>query len=188
MRLVVLLGALVFCAACSEPPQKEIDRAQGALDAARAAGAERYATADYTAAAAALQQAHEAVTQRDYRLALGKAVDASERALQAAREAADGKVRVRTEAEQAITDVSQSLQQLQATLVPYGTRSPTPPIATARRAASTAQAALQKARELLKKEQYLEARDAVKGRGDQIREQIRLVNEAARARPVRRRT
>ena len=28
---------------CSEPPQKEIDRAQGAIDAARAAGAEQYA-------------------------------------------------------------------------------------------------------------------------------------------------
>ena len=31
------------CAGCSEPPQKEIDRAQGAVDAARAAGAEQYA-------------------------------------------------------------------------------------------------------------------------------------------------
>ena len=40
-------------AACSEPPQKEIDRAQGAIDAARAAGAEQYA--------------HRAVHRRDHR-------------------------------------------------------------------------------------------------------------------------
>ena len=29
--------------ACASPPQREIDQAQGAIDAARAAGAERYA-------------------------------------------------------------------------------------------------------------------------------------------------
>jgi hypothetical protein len=49
-RLLVLLCTIALCAACSEPPQKEIDRAQGAIDAARAAGAERYATAEFAAA------------------------------------------------------------------------------------------------------------------------------------------
>jgi hypothetical protein len=59
-RLALLLGALVLCAACSEPPQKELDRAQGAIDAARAAGAERYATPEFSAATGALKEAARA--------------------------------------------------------------------------------------------------------------------------------
>ena len=42
---VVLLPLLLLATACSEPPHKELDRAQGAIDAARAAGAEQYAAA-----------------------------------------------------------------------------------------------------------------------------------------------
>jgi len=57
-----------------------MDQAQGALDAARAAGAERYATAEYQAAATALKNAQDAVAQRDYRLALNHALDSRERA------------------------------------------------------------------------------------------------------------
>ena len=91
--------AFVLSTACSEPPQKEIDRAQGAIDAARAAGAEQYAPRSFAAATTALQQSHEAVEQRDYRLALTRAVDANERAQEAAKQAADGKARARTEAE-----------------------------------------------------------------------------------------
>ena len=101
-RLAAAIGTLVFLTACSEPPQKEIDRAQGAIDAARAAGAEQYAPDPFTAATTAMQQTHEAVDQRDYRLALSRAVDANERALEAARQAADGKVLVRGTAEATI--------------------------------------------------------------------------------------
>ena len=65
--------AVVLCAACSEPPRKEIDRAQQAIEDARRAGAEQYAPETFAAATAALQQSHEAVDQRDYRLALSRA-------------------------------------------------------------------------------------------------------------------
>ena len=68
--------AVALTVACSAPPQKEIDRAQQAVDAARAAGAEQYAPESFAEATAALQQSHEAVNQRDYRLALSRAVDA----------------------------------------------------------------------------------------------------------------
>jgi Domain of unknown function (DUF4398) len=179
---------LLVSAACSEPPQKEIDRAQGAIDAARAAGAERYAPADFTAASSALQQAHDAVTQRDYRLALGKAVDASERAQQAARQAADGKARVRAEAEQTIATTATALQQLQTVMSTDGPRAGAQALAAARQTASSAQAALQKARAHLAKEQYLESRDAAKGIAERISEQTRTFSEAARARQPRRRS
>ena len=110
LRLAALLCALALCAACSEPPQKEIDRAQGSIDAARAAGAEQYAAAEIAAATTSLQQAHEAVDQRDYRLALSRAVDASEHAQEAAKEAADGKARARSEAESAIHSATAAIQ------------------------------------------------------------------------------
>jgi hypothetical protein len=187
-RLAALLGALCLCAACSEPPQKELDRAHGAIDAARAAGAERYAATEFTASTSALKEAHDAVEQRDYRLALTKALDANERALQAARQAADGKASARSEAEQAIAAVSLALQQLQGVVKSEGPRMTAPALTSAKHDASSAEAALQKARALLKADQYLEARDALAGVQEQIATQLRATNDAARARTVRRRS
>jgi hypothetical protein len=67
--LALLLPLLFLIAACSgSPPQKELDRAHGAIDAARAAGAEVYARETFAAATSALQQANDAVAQNDYRL------------------------------------------------------------------------------------------------------------------------
>ena len=74
-------------AACGDPPDKEMQQAQGAIDAARAAGADQYARDEFTAAEDALKRAHEAVDQRDYRQALNNALDARERAQTAAKEA-----------------------------------------------------------------------------------------------------
>jgi Domain of unknown function (DUF4398) len=187
-RLAVLLGVVLFCAACSAPPQKEIDRAQGALDAARAAGAERYAPDTFRAATSAIQQAHQAVDQRDYRLALSHAIDASERAQQAAREAADGKARVRAEAEQAILRLTTAVQQLRTVLKGEGARAPAPVLTNARHVESAAEASLQKARTLLKREQYLDALDTSKGWEERIVEQIRVATDAAKARAARRRS
>ena len=187
-RLAALLGALLVCAACSEPPQKEIDRAQGAIDAARAAGADRYATSELASATSALKEAHDAVEQRDYRLALTKALDASERGQQAARQAADGKARARGEVERTITTVTASLQQLQAVLKAEGARMPATLLASAKRETTTSQAALQKARTLLEAEQYLDARDALVGVDERINAQTAAVTEAGKSRPARRRS
>src|SRR6476646_8902770 len=74
LRWYVLLGpallAIASLVACGEPPDKEMHQAQGAIDAARAAGAETYAPAELKAAVDALTRAQDAVAQRDYRLAL----------------------------------------------------------------------------------------------------------------------
>jgi hypothetical protein len=192
-RLAASICALVvvcaICAACSEPPQKEIDRAQGAIDAAKAAGAEQYAATEYQAAITAQQDAHSAVDQRDYRLALSKALDASERAQQAARQAADGKARARSDVEQSIATTATAVQQLHSALkVAESSRVPAPALASARQGLARAESTLQKARALLKAEQYLDARDALKGTGDRISEQIRALNEARRRAGARRRS
>lgn len=100
MRRRLVAGLLLlFAAGCSEPPQKEIDQAQTALDAARTAGGEKYAAAEYAAASAALQKAHDSVDQRDYRQALNYAIDARQRAFDAARQAADGQAQAKRDIE-----------------------------------------------------------------------------------------
>jgi hypothetical protein len=188
-RLTALVCVLAVCAAaCSPPPQKEIDRAQGALDAAKAAEAPRYATTEFTAASTSMQQAHDAVEQRDYRLALTKALEASEHAQQAVRQAADAKARARGDVERAMATDAASLQQLQLLIKADGPRVPAATLAAARETAASATTALQKAGALVKTDQYIEAHDAMRGQRERIAEQMRAMNEAARARPARRRS
>jgi len=103
-RWLLSCGVVAALAAggCGDPPEKEMQQAQGAIDAARAAGADQYAAEEFAAAQTALKRASEAVEQRDYRLALNNALDARERAQNAAKQAADGKAVARTEAEHAL--------------------------------------------------------------------------------------
>jgi hypothetical protein len=187
-RLLTLLCMVLLCAACSEPPQKEIDRAQGAIEAARAAGAEQYAPSELAAATTALQQSHDAVRQGEFRIALSRALDAGERAKDAAKQAADGKARARSDVESTITATSAALQQLRTAIKSAeAARVGATRIATARQTAAGADATLQKARALLKSEQYLDARDALKGTSGRITQQIDALSEASRARAGKKR-
>src|SRR5258706_6960077 len=102
LRLPACIVAAVLVTACGDPPNKEMDQAQGAIDAARAAGADRYATSEYTAATDTLKRAQDAVAQRDYRQALNEALDSREHAQNAAPEAADTQRQVRGEGERDI--------------------------------------------------------------------------------------
>jgi hypothetical protein len=189
-RLSVLLctiALLVPSAGCSEPPQKEIDRAQQAIDAARAAGAEQYAPETFAEATAALKQSHEAVDQRDYRLALSRAVDASDRAQEATKEAADNKAKARRDAEAAINAANAALKQLEARLkTAEAAHVPAREIAPARSTAQDATAVLQKARAALSTGDLAAARSAVEGLEDEIRSEIRVVEAATTLRTVRR--
>jgi hypothetical protein len=187
-RLLVLVCAIALCAACSEPPQKELDRAQGAIEAAQAAGAERYATAEYTAATTSLQQAHAAVAEGDYRLALSRALDASERAQQSARQAADGKARARSEAEVRAATTATAIQQLRSALKAAESARVSGDVAAAsRQVASSSDAALQKARALVAREQYLDAIAALKGVDERIQAQMQALTEAQKVRGARKR-
>ncbi|MEO5820180.1 MAG: DUF4398 domain-containing protein [Vicinamibacteraceae bacterium] len=118
----MLLGA-VLLTACAEPPTREISQAQGALDAARAAGAEAYARPEFQAADAALKKAHDAVTERDYRQALSFALDAREQARIAAREASTARARAATDVALAIQTAARGVETARARLAgPAGTR------------------------------------------------------------------
>lgn len=116
LRQVLLLGVLALTWACTEPPNKEINQAQGAIDAARAAGADKYAVEEYTAAVAALDRSRAAVEQRDYRQALSYALDARERAQGAARAAGDEKVRLHGISDRALHLAELALDRSKAAL------------------------------------------------------------------------
>src|SRR3954471_17913851 len=117
-RCLVSLAVLAAMGgvACGDPPDKEMQQAQGAIDAARAAGADQYAKEEFTAAEDALKRSHDAVAQRDYRQALNTALDARERAQLAAKEAAERKAVARTDAERALADADAALRDARGTL------------------------------------------------------------------------
>ena len=185
--LFLLLPLLALLAGCSPPPQKELDMAQGAIDAARAAGAEQYATEAFAAATSALQQANDAVAQRDYRLALSRALDAHERAQEAAKGAADGKARARSEAEVAIVAGSTALQTLRERLKTAETaKVPRRDLAPAQRAVADVETRLQEARAALKTSDYVRARQVVLEIPARITAEIASLEAAATKKPVRR--
>lgn len=177
-RVVAVLSALLLCAACSEPPQKEIDRAQGAIDAARAAGAEQYAAEPFSAATEAMQETHDAVQDRDYRLALSRAIDANERALEAASQAANSRAQARADAEAAIARVETTIRQLDERLKIAETNKLTKAdLEPAWRVRADADRALQEARAAAAAGDYPAAATAMRDLPDGITGAIRAVNE-----------
>jgi hypothetical protein len=104
---LAFLCTLAFVlAACAEPPNKEMNQAEGAIEAARAAGAEKYAAQEFTAAVDALRRSQEAVTQNDYRLALNHAIDSRTRAQAAAKLAVEARAKARGDAERSIAEAA----------------------------------------------------------------------------------
>lgn len=188
-RLSPLLLAAALACACSEPPDKEMHQAQGAIDAARAAGAEEYAPEELKAALAALARSQEAVRQRDYRLALNHALDSREQAQNAAKQAADQKALVRSEAEHALTDVTALLTRANARLRLAGASRPLRPrLVDASTNIARAEGVVQKARAALKAGDYLPARKLLNDAEAEIRAVLTHIGALTIAtRPVRRR-
>ena len=150
----------VVLAACGAPPTREMDQAQGAIDAARAAGADRYASEQYGAAVKALQSAHDAVTARDYRLALNHALDSRDRAQRAAKEGASQQVTLRSRAERRLAEVTATLDQAKQRLAAAeAERVPKRALVAPRSAISEAEASLQKAGTGIQEGEYQRSQD-----------------------------
>ena len=177
---VVAALAALMSAACGDPPDREIQQAQGALDTARAAGADQYATAEYTAAQEALKRANEAVEQRDYRLALNYALDARERAQNAAKESADRKTTARSEAERALLDAMTALNDAHTKLRAAETaHAPVKLLTTARNVIADGEDTVQKARESFDGQNYLAVKTAVAGTTERLKGTARDLEAAA---------
>jgi hypothetical protein len=185
--LSVCLAILVTFGCGGEPPDKEMQQAQGALDAAQAAGADKYAADEFTAAQTALANARDAVAQRDYRLALDRALDSRERAQNAAKMAADGKAAARVDADRALTaaqaDVDAAIEKLKAA---EAAKVQAKLLTAPRHTIDTAQAQLQEARATFDSGDYLKVAAQAKAATASLPEALQQI-AAATAPPARRR-
>jgi hypothetical protein len=179
------LLALLF-SACSEPPQKEIDQAQAAIDVAKAAGADTYAADEYNAAVTALQKSHASVDQRDYREALNYAIDARQRAAESAKQAGIAKGHTRAAAEKLVTECSTRASQLDTDIrVAESARVPPRDLRSARTTLADAQTALQETRTAMEAGKYAEVASALTEVRRKLDAAIAAV-DALRQRPPRR--
>jgi Domain of unknown function (DUF4398) len=160
-RLLLTLAVLATMAgpACGgDPPDKEMQQAQTAIDAARVGGADLYARDEFTAAQDALKRAQDAVVQRDYRLALNNALDAREQAQAAAKTTVERKATARTDAERALAAATASLNDARAKLKAAETaRASTRALSVSRRTITDGDTAVQKARTVFAQGAYLDA-------------------------------
>lgn len=181
-----LLAAL-FLSACAEPPHKEMDQAQGAIDASRAAGAERYAADEYGAATLALKHSNDAAATGDYRLALNNALESLEQARNAARAAADAKARVSAEVERDMADIAALLAQANTrTAAATRARVPARQLREPGDTIAAANVDVQKAGEAIKADDYLSARTALEGVKERMNTALAAIDEAIAARTRRR--
>jgi hypothetical protein len=164
-----------------------MNQAQGAIDAARAAGADRYAADELKAAVDALAQAEQAVRDRDYRLALSWALDGRERAQNAARMAVDGRAQARGTAERMIAELAALVTHARARLAaPDVARLPARIRRDPTAAADAADEAVQKARAALAQDAYDEVRGAVNGHAAALEAALKELDAAAGVPPARR--
>jgi hypothetical protein len=188
-RFVGLLLAplvLVSALACGAPPSKELHQAQGAIDAARAAGADDYAREDYDAAVTALARAEQAVSERDYRLALSQALDSRERAQAAAKLAASQKAQVRSEAERLLAQVTSIVAVAAERVAADGAKTPKAALTALEDAIASARIALDDAGKALASEDYLEARRRLDGVGVALNAALQAIPAPPPQRPARR--
>ncbi len=154
LSLAVL--AAVAGAACGDPPDKEMQQAQGAIDAARAAGADQYAREEFTAAEDALKRSHDAVAQRDYRQALNDALDAASAPRPPPRKRSTRRPPPAPTPTKALADADAALHDARAKLkAAEAAHAPARTLASGRKAIDNGESAVQEARTAFDKGDYL---------------------------------
>ena len=181
--LPTCLLLVLLASGCATPPNREMDQAQGAIDAAQAAGADRYATSEYSAATEALRNANIAVAASDHRLALSYALESREHAQNAARNAADAKARVRVEVDHASTELAALLAEGR-TLLDTATHGGAPRARVEQTASdlAAAEARLQEAGEAVEMGDYLDASAMLEEVRLQVEHAITSIGDALPAR------
>lgn len=177
-RLALVM--LVLSAGCAEPPSKEMNQAQGAIDAARAAGADKFAATEFAAATDALKRSEEAAAAGDYRQALNHAIDSRERAQSAAKMAVDGRADARGQAERAVSEVATLVSRAQAQLNdPDIARLNGRRLRGPRETVAAAEKMLQEARAALAAEDYPGVTRALNGAADRLQAALTEIDAAA---------
>ena len=161
-----------------------MNQAQGAIDAARAAGADKFASIEFNAAIEALKRSEDAVAARDYRQALNHALDSRGRAQNAAKLAVDVRADARGQAERGIAEVATLLSRALAQLKDPDIARVNPPQLKAPRATvAAAEGMLQEARKALKAEDYPAVAKALNGAAAELQAALTLIDAAASPRP-----
>jgi hypothetical protein len=157
-----------------------MNQAQGAIDAARAAGAERFAPAELAAASDALKRSEEAVAAGDYRQALSHAIDSRERAQNAAKVAVDGRVNARGDAERAISEIATLLSRAQSQLKDPDIARTNPRVLRGPRATVVKmEQLLQEARSALASEDYAAVAKTLNGAAAELQAALTQIDAAA---------
>ncbi|HUQ88689.1 MAG TPA: DUF4398 domain-containing protein [Vicinamibacterales bacterium] len=179
VRCLALIIA-ILSASCAAPPSKEMNQAQGAIDAARSAGADKFASVEFNAAVDALKRSEEAVAARDYRQALNHALDSRERAQNAAKMAVEGRADARGQAERSISEVATLLSRARAQLKdPDIARVNATQLRAPRATVASAEGKLQEARTALKAEDYPAVSKALNGAAAQLQAALTQIDAAA---------
>jgi Domain of unknown function (DUF4398) len=187
-RVLRVLPLLLLLAACASPPSKEMDQAQGAIDGARAAGAEEYAQTELSAAVDSLKRSEEAVAQRDYRLALNLAIESRSRAQNAAKAAVAARTKARGDAERLVAEADVLLAQARERLNhPDLSRLPRRVVQEQRDVIAAAEKSMQDARAALKADDYARVIKSASGVAPQIRAALKALTEPSPPRPAKRR-
>ena len=162
-----------------------MNQAQGAIETARAAGADKFAAGEFTAAVDALKRSEEAVAAGDYRLALNHAIDSRERAANAAKMAVEGRADARGHAERAIAEAATLLTQAQTQLKnPDVARLNARVLREPRGAVAGAEKMLQEARAALKAEDYAGVTKALNGAAAELQAALAEIDAATSPRPA----
>lgn len=164
-----------------------MNQAQGAIDAARAAGADRFAADEFGAAVAALTRSEEAAAAGDYRQALSHAIDSRERAQSAAKMAVEARANSRGEAERAIAEVATLLNRAEAQLKnPEIARLSRRTLRDPQTTIESAHKALQEARSALEKEDYARVGTALGSLSGELQAALDQIDAAVSPAPARR--
>jgi hypothetical protein len=161
-RLCAVLAVLLIAGGCTEPPQREIDQAQAAIEVAVSAGAERFASEALVSARTALMQSRDAVNQRDYRLALSHALDSREKAQNAARAAAEARTAFRKDVESSLATVT-ALHEKASAAIAGSKGLPRARLRRIKAAESKLSESVQEARAAVEAEQYDAAQTQLAG-------------------------
>ncbi|MBI3454273.1 MAG: hypothetical protein HY002_00605 [Candidatus Rokubacteria bacterium] len=116
VRLVVLVVVVAVSLAsfgCAPPPAAEKAAAEQAMSAARAAGADKYASGDFAAATAALKEAEAQMGARKYGEAKNSYAKVKELADKAASAAVAGKAAVKAEVEQQLANAEKRWREVE---------------------------------------------------------------------------
>jgi len=118
LKLVAFSFLVVSLASCAKAPQAEIDAANVSIEAAKTAGADRYAPESFNAASEALKTALTAVEEQNSKFALFRNYDASKTTLASVATLSTKAVEETTAKKAALkAEVTQSLTDLAALIV-----------------------------------------------------------------------